>query len=304
MNRILCEFPAATIYKQTLLIKREKREGLRWDSDGNEDEVRYIEYHPANDVIADQVSYLCRIPGTEKSYFGENFYFPLLERQTRLRVGNPLLQLVIDSKFPLVVIVLKTERNSFQGRFSHTPLISGIIHYIRQLNTIQYPEESDYLFWKKRLLIVAPHHIQRLEIRDQLRDKKYPWTQKWTPSDDQFIQTVERAQGQEVDTVVVDYGITEVSQIKKEISFIYSRNRLNVAITRAKKKCVVVLSDVLLKTVFGEVFGNMESEVGFDYMQTLVDFAKTKNSYTELGASAVKKFVQDLEEEQLFSINK
>jgi len=147
-------------------------------------------------------------------------------------------------------------------------------------------------------LIVAPHHLQRIAIWEKLHDKKYRWTQNWVPTSDEFIQTVERAQGQEVDTVIVDYGISDLFQIKKEVNFIYSRNRLNVSITRAKKKCVVLLTDILLQTVF-EVFDCPETEWICLYARTS-GFYK-KNSYLELTLSEVKKFVHDLEKESLFS---
>jgi hypothetical protein len=53
-------------------------------------------------------------------------------------------------------------------------------------------------------------------------------------------------QGQEADAVIVSYRVSDPEYAAQEAEFIYSRNRLNVAITRAKSKCVIILSQQLL----------------------------------------------------------
>ena len=64
--------------------------------------------------------------------------------------------------------------------------------------------------------------------------------------DSLYIGTVDKLQGQEREAVVVSYGISNIEKALSEIEFIYSRNRLNVSITRGKKKTIVILTDVLL----------------------------------------------------------
>lgn len=65
----------------------------------------------------------------------------------------------------------------------------------------------------------------------------------WEPRSD----TVDKMQGQEAQAVIVSYGVADPEYAAQEAEFIYSRNRLNVAITRAKSKCVIILSRQLLE---------------------------------------------------------
>jgi AAA domain-containing protein len=48
-------------------------------------------------------------------------------------------------------------------------------------------------------------------------------------------------QGQECEAVIVSYGVSDVGYAMNEKEFIYSLNRLNVAITRARSKTIVFL---------------------------------------------------------------
>jgi len=120
--------------------------------------------------------------------------------------------------------------------------------------------------------------------------------------DTPFIETVEKAQGQEVDTVIVDYGLLNAVQIKRELKFLYSRNRLNVSITRAKKKCVIILSDVLLSTSF-DIFDTQDTEDGYSYMHAIVEFAKKEQTYYEIPLSTLKSNLTQIRQEPIFKLN-
>lgn len=54
-------------------------------------------------------------------------------------------------------------------------------------------------------------------------------------------------QGQECEAVIVSYGVSDVECAMNEKEFIYSLNRLNVAITRARSKTIVFLPRPLLE---------------------------------------------------------
>lgn len=58
--------------------------------------------------------------------------------------------------------------------------------------------------------------------------------------DSVFVDTIERMQGQERDYVVLSYAISNPEDTSSHLDFVYSPNRLNVAITRARIKCWVL----------------------------------------------------------------
>ena len=55
-----------------------------------------------------------------------------------------------------------------------------------------------------------------------------------------FVDTVDRMQGQEKDFIIYSMSNSHPLESKRRLDFFYSSNRLNVAITRAKKKCIVI----------------------------------------------------------------
>ncbi len=55
-----------------------------------------------------------------------------------------------------------------------------------------------------------------------------------------FIDTVDRMQGQEKDYIIYSMSNSHPLESKRRLEFFYSTNRLNVAITRARKKCIVI----------------------------------------------------------------
>ena len=55
-----------------------------------------------------------------------------------------------------------------------------------------------------------------------------------------LVDTVDRMQGQEKDFIIYSMSNSHPLESKRRLDFFYSPNRLNVAITRAKKKCIVI----------------------------------------------------------------
>lgn len=75
-------------------------------------------------------------------------------------------------------------------------------------------------------------------------------------------------QGQECDVVLVSYGVSDVEYALQEKEFIYSLNRLNVAITRARMKTVVFLSRALLEPPL-QALDRDDVAAGIAFMQGL-----------------------------------
>ena len=76
-------------------------------------------------------------------------------------------------------------------------------------------------------------------------------------------------QGQEADAAVISYGVSYPEYVLREAEFIYSVNRLNVAITRARCKSVEFLPRPLL-TGLSRVMVSPDASRGLAFMERLV----------------------------------
>jgi hypothetical protein len=85
-------------------------------------------------------------------------------------------------------------------------------------------------------------------------------------STDPFVQTVDKAQGQEARCVMISYGVSDLEFILAEQEFIYDLNRLNVSITRAQAKLVLFLSRPLLDGEMS-ILNNERALAGLSYMR-------------------------------------
>ncbi|SEQ36278.1 AAA domain-containing protein [Lachnospiraceae bacterium NE2001] len=95
--------------------------------------------------------------------------------------------------------------------------------------------------------------------------------------DDLINNTVDKLQGQEKDIILCCYGIAEQQHIKNEMEFVYNLNRLNVALSRAKRKCILILSDTLATPPVECLNLSKDDPVakGIDFMYKLKEYIKT-----------------------------
>jgi hypothetical protein len=73
--------------------------------------------------------------------------------------------------------------------------------------------------------------------------------------------------------VIVSYGVSDVETALAEAEFIYSRNRLNVSLTRGRAKCVVFLPRPLLEPPLDVVSIDRAAE-GLAHMLDLQEFCR------------------------------
>lgn len=97
-------------------------------------------------------------------------------------------------------------------------------------------------FWTETVGIVTPHRAQRAAVIRGLR-------QVFPPEEGELIEkavdTVERFQGGERDLILVSFGVGDPDVIEAEEEFLLGLNRTNVAISRARAKAIVFVSDDL-----------------------------------------------------------
>jgi DNA replication ATP-dependent helicase Dna2 len=88
--------------------------------------------------------------------------------------------------------------------------------------------------------IMSPYRAQIREIKRALLERE-------DISEDivnqLFIDTVERMQGQEKDYIIYSMSNSNPAEVEDRLEFFYSPNRLNVALTRARVKCIVIANE-------------------------------------------------------------
>ncbi len=140
---------------------------------------------------------------------------------------------------------------------------------------------SDYDFWHDstnsdgRFGIISPHHKHIEMLKGDIS------ALTGMNRGDLFIDTVDKLQGQERAAVIVSYGVTDIEQAAVEGEFIFSRNRLNVSLTRGKCKTIVFFSEVLTNCPM-EVYMTDDEDIrkGADFVCGLYDFMKSEEPGT------------------------
>jgi uncharacterized protein len=87
----------------------------------------------------------------------------------------------------------------------------------------------------KDILVVSPYNMQVNLLRSRLPDGAR-------------VGTVDKFQGQEAALVLISMPTSSGDDLPRQIEFLYSRNRLNVAISRARCLAVIIASPRLLET--------------------------------------------------------
>lgn len=189
---------------------------------------RLVRLYP-NDKSMLTISYrlnekLIRIPNSL-------FYNNELSSDSSLKVENDYISSenfyeVLNHSDPKV-LYLHNEFDS-QGRSPHEAKI------VAELVSDLLENEVDL----KEIGILTPYRAQVREIKKALNSKIGGIDTEETES--LIIDTVDRIQGQERDYIIYSMSNSNPLESKVRLDFFYSPNRLNVAITRAKKRCIVI----------------------------------------------------------------
>ena len=84
--------------------------------------------------------------------------------------------------------------------------------------------------------VLAPFRAQVRMLSSALQKKGLP------VGDPLVVDTVERMQGQEREVVLVSLAVGDPDSLQRRASFFFSTNRLNVALSRARTKAILVAS--------------------------------------------------------------
>ncbi|MCB0324573.1 MAG: TM0106 family RecB-like putative nuclease, partial [Bdellovibrionales bacterium] len=86
----------------------------------------------------------------------------------------------------------------------------------------------------ENILVVSPYNMQVQALRDALPEGAR-------------VGTVDKFQGQEAEVVIVSLATSSAEDLPRDVSFLYSKNRLNVAVSRARTLAIVVANPALLR---------------------------------------------------------
>lgn len=138
---------------------------------------------------------------------------------------------ILDNTEPMTVVI-HNDRNSQQVNIPESDAISRIIDEIPESESVG---------------VVTPHNAQKGRLR--------------TMCPRGLIDTVERFQGGEKDVMILSTTVSDPAHLSDEEDFILSLNRLNVALSRMKKKLIVVVPQSVFELVPDETETYDESTV-------------------------------------------
>ena len=114
------------------------------------------------------------------------------------------------------VLVVHEEAESFQSNVAEAQIVDALVRSV--------PPET--------VGVVTPHNAQRGVVKNLLLDG-YAGLR---------VDTVERYQGGEADFIIISSTVSDPDYVRIESDFLLNLNRVNVAISRMKKKLVVIAS--------------------------------------------------------------
>lgn len=100
--------------------------------------------------------------------------------------------------------------------------------------------------------------------------------------------TVERLQGQEADCVIASYAVSDIETATFEGDFIFSLNRLNVSLTRAKTKCIACIPRPLLAPHI-DLLDDEEVARGMNFMRSLEKFCRENGEEQRFNLDFIEK---------------
>lgn len=189
------------------------------------------------------------------SHFPETKFYPERYRsadevaQARLALRTDWQQgleewerLALDPENPVCVLLHEGPTSGTANNFEATVAA----RLVRTLHSRMLPESGEQhipnrVFWEKRLAVISPHRAQNAAIRTKLGNH--------VAAESCVVETVDRIQGKERDAIIASYTVSDPEFALAEAEFIFSTERLNVTITRARTKLILLISRRLLDVV-------------------------------------------------------
>jgi uncharacterized protein len=119
-----------------------------------------------------------------------------------------------------------------QKSHQEAEIIKGLIESLSR-QKYQDREHTIHSFGLENILVVAPYNMQVNLLKSVLPEKAR-------------VGTVDKFQGQQAEVVIVSMTTSSQEYLPRHIDFLFSKNRLNVALSRARCLAVVVANPELM----------------------------------------------------------
>mgnify|MGYP001391708343 CR=1 FL=1 len=119
------------------------------------------------------------------------------------------------------------------------------------------------------VLIVTPHHIQRRAVSNRLEAVLEHMDHM--DVNNMFVSTAEKAQGKTSMLVVVCYTVLSEAHLEKDAAFLLKHSRLNVALSRARSKVIIVCGGSVLENLRIKLLDEEVTRDGFELYSHAVD---------------------------------
>ncbi len=204
---------------------------------------------------------ICRFPS--QTWYGGRLHPAAENAWARLSLtgtlGNDLLDSIIDPEKPVVLLGVN-HRGCGQESVAEANLLSRLAGRFM----------CHYGISKEQIAIISPHRAQNNAISRALS------LLLGGVGDLPVIDTVERLQGAERDVILFGFTCSDLDLVLAE--FLNNPNRFNVAITRARRKLVVVGSQI-----FFEAVANSEKQLQANAcFKEFFEYCRENNCYFEL----------------------
>ena len=189
----------------------------------------------------------CRAVGYEQSFVAENprrtlsYDDDVIELwDTSIVPNHDVARACLDPARPCVAVTYDDGKNG-QANVFEASLVAAAVLQFRE-SCFGSKDFDERAFWAERVGIVTPHRAQRAVIVDLLTRALAGCMPKALPFIDGAVDTVERFQGGERELILVSFGVGDPDIVRQEEVFLFQKERINVAITRAKCKVVLFTS--------------------------------------------------------------
>ena len=185
---------------------------------------------------------------------------PVAVLNTTYRMNETITNVVSKSFYEPHGIALRSAE-SVADKFFHSPFmeskgLEGAISFVNsEISSLQCTEENegeaDAVIEIVKALIAEGNQSQDIAVitpfRKQVRLLRAKAKEFLSPEDTPLIDTVERLQGQDVDCIILTFASSDEACIKEKYDFLFNPNRMNVMISRAKTKVVILGSERVQK---------------------------------------------------------
>ncbi|KAJ3165375.1 Tripartite DNA replication factor [Geranomyces variabilis] len=184
---------------------------------------------------------------------------------------------LIEPKKPLMLVILRDSLKQGDIAQVETKLAANMG---RLLAALASSGATNVL----QILFMVTHHRKRLGLQQEYA--------KWSSTPPE-INTIHKAQGKETDVALILYAVSDLQQASAEARFLYDRKLLNVALSRGRRKAVLIVSEHLINCL--DAIGNEETMEGFHFLNLLARETRRRNTCFEvqcedvMGAVAVRE---------------